>query len=124
MSTKVSSKLAALLGLSAILTFGATQAMAHAKLVTAVPAVKSSGAAPAAIVLHFDDDLEMKFSSFKVTDIDGKVVAIKASPAPDSKSLAATPVAPLAPGLYTVSWTAASTEDGHKMTGKYSFTVK
>ena len=124
MTTGIARKTAAFLTLSAALMFAATQANAHAQLVKSEPAKDASVGAPATILLHFDDPLEMKFSSFKLTDIDGKAIAIKAMAAPDPKSLGATPVAPLAPGLYTVSWTAASTEDGHKMTGTYSFTVK
>ena len=123
MLMNTSKKMAAFISLSAMLTFGATQALAHAELVHTVPAAKSSGAAPAAIQLHFSDAIEMKFSSFKVTDIDGKEVAIKAV-AGDAKTLSATPTAPLAPGLYTVTWSAASVEDGHKMKGTFSFTVK
>jgi methionine-rich copper-binding protein CopC len=75
-------------------------------------------------MLHFDDELVPKVSMFKVTDIDGHPVAVTAVDTKDSKAIAATPAKPLAPGLYTVSWTAASTEDGHPMSGKFSFTVK
>jgi hypothetical protein len=101
----------------------ATQAEAHADLVSAQPAKNSTVAAPATIVLHFGEALEMKVSAFKLTDIDGKPVAIKAAAAPDAKSLAAAPAVPLTPGLYTVSWTSMG-DDAHKMTGTFSFTVK
>ena len=53
----------------------------------------------------------------------GKPVAIKAMAAPDAKSLAAAPAAPLAPGLYTIAWTSMG-DDSHKMNGTLSFTVK
>jgi methionine-rich copper-binding protein CopC len=35
-----------------------------------------------------------------------------------------TPGTTLAPGRYTVKWTAVSTDDGHKVSGSYSFTVR
>jgi len=114
---------AAFLTLSASLLLGMGQAQAHAQLVRAVPAANGSVAAPATVTLHFNEALEAKVSSFKLTDVDGKAVAVMSASAPDTKSLAATPAAPLAPGLYTVSWTAVG-DDGHPMKGAYSFTVK
>ena len=117
-------KTVALLSLSASLLFGIAEAQAHAQLVKSEPKANASGAAPQTIMLHFDDELVPKVSTFKVADIDGKPVAVTAVDTKDAKRLAATPAKPLAPGLYTVSWTAASTEDGHKMTGTFSFTVK
>jgi methionine-rich copper-binding protein CopC len=112
------------MSLIAVLALMPRQASAHAQLDKAEPAKGASVASPEKIVLHFDDELEMKFSGFKVTDAGGKAVAIKAMPAPDKYSLGGTPAASLAPGVYTVSWTAASSDDGHKMTGTYTFTVK
>lgn len=116
-------KNASFLGLSAGLVLAATQAFAHATLVRAEPAVNASVGAPQAIVLHFNEALEAKVSSFKVTDIDGKEVMVMAAPAPDNKSLAAKPHSALTAGLYTVSWTAVG-DDGHPMKGTYSFSVK
>ena len=110
-------------GLAAALLLAATSANAHANLVSSIPAKNATIASPTTITLHFSEALEMKVSGFKVTDIDGKPVAIKAVKAPDAKSLAAAPAAPLAPGLYTVSWTSMG-DDAHKMTGTLSFTVK
>ena len=123
MFTRNVRRAAGLLSISAALMLAATQAEAHANLVSAQPAKNSTVAAPTTIVLHFSEALETKVSTFKLTDIDGKPVAIKAAAAPDTKSLAATPAAPLAPGLYTVSWTSMG-DDAHKMTGTLSFTVK
>ena len=110
-------------GLAAGLLLAATGANAHANLVSSTPAKNATIASPATITLHFSEALEMKVSGLKLTDIDGKPVAIKAVKASDSKSLAAAPAAPLAPGLYTVSWTSMG-DDAHKMTGTMSFTVK
>ncbi len=114
---------AAILSVAALLWFGTTPAAAHARLVSAEPVVNASISAPAAVVLHFNEALQAKISSFRLTDVDGKPVAVTVKAAPDEKSLAATPNAPLAPGLYTVSWTVAGA-DAHPMKGTYSFTVK
>ena len=109
--------------ISAALLLGATQADAHANLVSSDPAKDATVTAPKTITLHFSEALEMKVSGFKLTDVDGKVVAIKTMAAPDAKSLTAAPAAPLAPGLYTISWTSMG-DDAHKMNGTVSFTVK
>jgi methionine-rich copper-binding protein CopC len=102
----------------------AAQAQAHAKLVSADPAPSATVAAPKAIHLEFSEEIAKKFSSFKLTDTDGYAVAVMTMKAKDAKSLEAMPNAALSPGVYTVSWTAVSTDDGHKMTGSYSFTVQ
>jgi hypothetical protein len=114
---------AAILALSASLLLSTSQAQAHAQLVRAEPAANASVATPVTITLHFNEALEAKISSFKLTDIDGKAIVVTPASAPDNRSLAAVPAAPLASGLYTVSWTALG-RDGHPMKGTYSFTVK
>ena len=115
--------LAASLGLAGALFLTATAANAHANLVSSDPAKNATIASPTKITLHFSEELEMKVSGLKLTDIDGKVVPVKAVTAPDAKSLSAAPAAPLAPGLYTIAWTSMG-DDAHKMTGTVSFTVK
>jgi copper resistance protein C len=102
----------------------ATQVEAHAKLVRADPAKNSNGGAPTVIQLHFSETLELKFSRFKLTDIKGTQIVLVPAPAKDDQTLAASPGTPLAPGRYTVSWTAVAADDGHKTTGTYSFTVQ
>ena len=104
--------------------FFALQAQAHARLVTADPAPNATVAAPKMIQLQFSAELAKKFSSFKVTDTDGNAVAVMVMDSKDPKLLQVMPTAMLAPGLYTVSWTAVSTDDGHKTSGSYSFTVQ
>jgi methionine-rich copper-binding protein CopC len=114
---------AAFLSVAGALLLSATAADAHANLVSSVPAKNATTASPGMITLHFSEALEMKVSGFKLTDTDGKPVAIKSAKAPDTKSLAAAPAAPLSPGLYTISWTSMG-DDAHKLTGTLSFTVK
>lgn len=110
-------------GIAGLIMLNAGTALAHANLVSSDPTKDATIASPKVITLHFSEALEMKVSGFKLTDIDGKPVAIKAVAAPDAKSLAATPTAPLAPGLYTISWTSMG-DDAHKMNGTLSFSVK
>lgn len=98
-------------------------AQAHARLVAAVPAPNTMAAAPNVIQLQFSAELAKKFSTFKVTDTKGNVVATNVIDSKDPRVLQAIP-ATLAPGIYTVSWTAVSTDDGHKSSGRYSFTVR
>lgn len=103
--------------------FAAPQAFAHANLVSSDPTKDATIASPKQITLHFSEALEMKVSGLKLTDTDGKPVAIKAVAAPDAKSLAAVPVKPLTPGLYTITWTSMG-DDAHKMSGTVSFSVQ
>ena len=100
------------------------QALAHAHLVKSDPVAYAVVSAPKLIHLEFTESLTRKFSSFKLTDTDGNAVALTPVDSKDAKVLEATPNAALEPGLYTITWTAVSTEDGHKMTGNFSFTIK
>jgi methionine-rich copper-binding protein CopC len=102
----------------------APTAQAHAKLVSAEPAPHSSVAAPTTIHLHFSEELAKKFSSVRLSNAAGASLSVTPLEADDAKSLAAAPAAPLTAGVYKVSWTAVSSDDGHKMTGSYTFTVK
>ena len=110
--------------LAAALFLAAAPVQAHAKLVSANPAPDSTVAAPKNITLKFNEAIAREFSNFKISDGGGKEVSLMRMKAPDAQSLTAMPNASLVPGLYTVSWTAVSSDDGHKMTGTYRFTVK
>jgi methionine-rich copper-binding protein CopC len=106
----------------ALLSIG--QAQAHAKLVTAAPAPHATVAAPKSIQLQFSEAIAKKLSSAKLTDTAGNEVATMPMATKDAKSVAIMPNSTLVAGVYTVTWTAVSTDDGHKMTGHYSFTVQ
>lgn len=99
-------------------------AQAHAKLVTADPAPNSTVASPSVIRLTFSEELTKQFSSVRLTNTDGDAVTLKSVPGAGDTELRAAPAAPLDPGLYTVWWIAVSTDDGHKVSGSFSFTVK
>jgi methionine-rich copper-binding protein CopC len=114
------------LGFSAVaILFAASDAEAHARLVSAAPADKAVVASPKLIEAHFSENLEPKFSSFDVTAANGaKVAMAQMSVDPkDKKILTGAPQAPLAPGAYKVSWHVVAS-DGHKVEGTYGFTVK
>lgn len=109
---------------SLVASFAAPSALAHAKLLSANPAPNATVAPPKMLHLEFSEALAKKFSSFKLADAGGKPVPMMARENQDAKVLEATPNAVLAPGVYTVSWTAVATDDGHKTAGSYRFTVK
>lgn len=113
----------ALAVISGIVLLAAPHALAHARLVSSEPAKDAIVASPKLITLHFSEPLEMKVSSFRLTDTGGKPVAIRAVAAPDAKSLAAAPAKPLAPGVYRIAWTSMG-DDSHKLTGTLTFSVK
>jgi methionine-rich copper-binding protein CopC len=115
-ATKMLPLLALLLGISA--------AQAHAKLLSAEPAAQSTVPTPAKIQLHFSEELAKKFSTIKLADASGAIVPLTPANAADAKSLAVLPANVLTPGLYTVTWTAVASDDGHKSSGTFVFSVK
>ncbi len=107
-----------------ILALAAVPAFAHSHPVTMNPAPDSIVAAPAELSVEFSEGLEPKFSSLKLLDANGSVVS-KASSVLDPKDNKHMTLAlpHLAPGVYTVEWMSSSL-DGHRMSRKYSFTVR
>jgi methionine-rich copper-binding protein CopC len=97
---------------------------AHAKLQSAMPAANSAAASPTSIMLHFNEKLAPKLSGFEVNMADGMKVDI--TPVVDSSGMMLTaPVkTKLMAGTYKVTWHAVTTDDGHRTTGEYTFTVK
>ncbi len=113
---------ATVLLLAALLT---PPAQAHAKLLAAEPKAEAVlAAAPAAIRLKFNDEVELQLSKVKL--LDAKDVNIDAlalvKDKADPKTLVAT-MPPLQVGGYRVQW-AIVTRDGHKVKGEYAFTIK
>ena len=111
-------------GATAALLLITGTALAHARLVKSDPAADAQVPSPKAITLTFNEALSPAFSKVQVGMADGAKVAATSAVSADKKSLIATPTSALAPGTYTVSWQAASSDDGHKMEGKFNFTVK
>jgi len=110
------------LALAAAALLGATQAQAHAKLVSASPAENAAGPAPRAITLRFNEKLQPKLSGFELS-AGGAATPVKIAVSKDRMSMVGTPAKPLAAGAYEVRWHAV-TSDMHRMEGHYGFTVR
>ncbi|HUN25841.1 MAG TPA: copper resistance CopC family protein [Steroidobacteraceae bacterium] len=121
MFIRISPLAGAALALCAALAAG--PASAHARLVAAAPAANATVAAPARIRLTFSEAVAKRFSSFRLEDSHGHRIDLTPVPA-DARTLAASPVSALAPGRYTVSWTAVASDDGHRTAGRYRFIVR
>lgn len=100
-------------------------AAAHAKILGAEPgkdAVLTTS--PTAVNLMFAKALEPKFSAIRVLDASGKQVdkantVVKG----DGHNEMSVELLPLPAGVYKVMWNIVS-QDGHKMKGDYTFTIK
>ena len=114
---------AAGLAIAALLTAGA--ASAHAHLVKSTPAANATVAAPKTVSLTFNEKLTPAFSKFEIVmpAMNAMPVPVKTSVSKDRMSIVGTPQAALVPGVYKITWHAA-TSDGHKMDGAVDFTVK
>ena len=109
-----------------IAALAAVAAEAHAVLRTGNPAPSAVvKTAPKTLRLQFNEAVIPKFTTLAVAGPDGR--ALHAGPVAVDQGNKAVVTAPLhgagAPGVYTVQWTAA-TSDMHKMTGTYTFTVR
>ncbi len=104
--------------------FGASAALAHARLEKAEPAAGSMPTAPVAhIDLYFSEALEPHFSKAALVDEAGKPIAADASFDPkDAKHLVLVPKQALTDGTYRVEWHAVSV-DTHKTQGDFQFMV-
>ncbi len=113
------------LGLAALLAAAPFLAWAHATIVKSDPARDAQlAASPPAIVLTFNEPIEPAFSSVKLINEVGKVIAAgKSVVDPADKKVLRTAIPVLINGTYTVQYTTMG-RDGHKRTGEYKFTVK
>lgn len=118
MSTSTVRFSAGAIGLALLLA--ASQAAAHAHLVTSAPEANATIAPPKQIVMRFSEKLQPKFSGFELS-MGGVPVPVKAKVAKDT--MVGTPARRLAAGAYQVKWHAV-TADTHRMEGTYSFTVR
>lgn len=121
--------------LAAVAVAAATPALAHPRLLRAVPAQSANAGYVREISLTFSETLIAPLSGFDVvmtgmpttspskTHAAMKVSGVRASLAPDRKTLRASLAHPLPAGRYDVNWHAVST-DTHRVSGKISFTVR
>ncbi|MGN6141113.1 MAG: copper homeostasis periplasmic binding protein CopC [Ralstonia sp.] len=103
-----------------------TLALAHPKLLSANPADKSMGPAPAQIALHFSEKLVAQFcdATLVMTAASGPTnVASKVATNTDGRTLTVSPTQPLAPGAYRVDWHVVAA-DTHRVAGNLTFQVK
>ena len=110
--------------LCAVAVIAISQAQAHARLAGADPAPHSTVSAPARIRLRFSEDLAKKFCSITLAGVNASPVALVPVDERDARILVVAPAAALAAGQYYLSWVAVASDDGHKTTGTFSFTVK
>jgi copper transport protein len=103
-------------------TWCAPVAAAHTKLESSAPADGATSAGPVdEVTLRFTLPVTTLGEGIVIDGPDGTVPADVAA-AEDDLVLVATPAGALAPGDYTVSWTAAA-QDGHPLEGTFGFTV-
>lgn len=105
------------------LVLAASQAAAHAKLISADPAPNATVAAPKVISLKFSEKLEPKFSGFEISTAAGVVVPVRTMIAKGGQVIDGALGRSLVSGGYTVTWHAV-TADAHRINGVYSFTVR
>ena len=100
-------------------------ALAHPKLLSAVPAANSHVmAVPGTLRLTFQEGLEPALSRITVVHAGMHTVTMGAvmADSADNKTLVAALKTPMGTGAYTVTWQAGGA-DGHPMRGSYTFTV-
>jgi methionine-rich copper-binding protein CopC len=98
----------------------------HTRLLRSTPAKDSViAAAPAAIELWFSEKVDLAASRVQLVDASAKVVTTAAltQAAGEGTPVVARITGPVADGVYTVNWSAAS-GDGHAVKGSFGFTVK
>jgi methionine-rich copper-binding protein CopC len=111
--------------------FAATAVHAHPKLSSATPTADAVVTAPTKIQLVFSEGLVAQFSGIDLTmtEMPGmkmgpmKMKGVKATLAPDGKTLVATLAKPLTAGTYKLEYHVVST-DTHRIQGGYTFKVK
>lgn len=111
-----------LAGVAAALAAGATEA--HPRLTSVWPSSGAAVSSPDIIRLNFSERLIPKLSRISLATGDGKPVKTAAvTIGPNGKQLSVKPAAHLAPGRYSINWTAVSV-DTHRVQGKSQFAVK
>jgi methionine-rich copper-binding protein CopC len=106
-------------------------AFAHAAMTSSTPAASASVAAPARIVLNFNERLLSATVRTEVamTAMPGManhapmVIAHSSAMSRDGTSMTLTPRRALAAGTYRVTWSAAG-DDTHRVGSNFSFTVR
>jgi len=98
----------------------------HTHLKKSLPAANDTVASPAMLQLWFSEKIELPFSRVTLKNLAGvpqPVGALKFADESDTAAVIVPVTATLAPGEYTVGWSAAAI-DGHPAKGTFKFTVK
>jgi copper resistance protein C len=107
-----------------LLAASAGQGLAHAHVESTEPRDSDHlQTSPAQIAIRFGSKVEAAFSTIAVTT--GRDEAVDIGPielSDNAQALSAMPLTLLRPGLYHVRWKALS-QDGHPVSGEFSFTV-
>jgi len=118
----VTQRIAAIAAAAALALAAASPTAAHSRPETTVPADgEVVAAAPEVIAISFDKPMRVTF--IVLTDADGDAFALERTDemAPVTRFEATPP--PLPGGRFTVEWRGLS-EDGHAMSGRFSFEIR
>ena len=95
--------------------------MAHAKLQSSTPAADAQlAAAPKTLTLNFSEAAQLALLKLSTNGTDVPVAVDKSAKASQTFTLT---LPPLAPGKYTVQWSAVAADDGHVTKGTFTFSV-
>lgn len=110
--------------LAALLAGWQPNALAHAFLERAEPGVGAElTASPPQVVLYFDSTLELAFSTIRIEDANGQVVAENRGSDSGYRTRLSVQLPPLPPGTYKVLWRVVA-RDGHSTEGDHRFTLR
>lgn len=98
-------------------------AWAHADVVVTSPEANTQVAAPAVIAVGVSEEIVLKYSSLRLTDLSGAIMTTE-PPTLDPTGTSMESVVPLklCPGMYDVRWHVLSV-DGHETDGSFAFEV-
>lgn len=112
-----------LIALGLLLAGSMTPAEAHSSFIRSDPTPNAILAeSPKVIHLWFSEPLETQFSRLTLYNAQGDAFAVPSVLDSTAKRLSLTPPS-LLNGLYTVSWRAVSTTDGHATQGSFAFAI-
>jgi methionine-rich copper-binding protein CopC len=100
----------------------ASPAAAHSLLLESSPAPGSTVAAPAQLMVRFNNRIEKALSRLRLVDERGDAQRLSTPVADGPADRLTVALPPLAPGAYRVEWQVLST-DGHIVSGRFSFRV-
>ena len=110
-----------LLGLTVCSLLAAATCLAHARLQSSTPADNAQlAAAPKTLLLNFSEAAQL--AVLKLVN-DGKEIPIALDKSAKPAQSFTLTLPALAPGSYTVEWTALAADDGHVTKGKFKFSI-